>query len=58
MLYTLACVIGVKPYASRGDSIFVHDKWKITNSPQRMAKQHQTTLRFETYLVSKFANVI
>jgi len=37
---------------------FIHGEFGIPNSPQQMAKQHQTTFRFETCLVSKFTNVI
>jgi hypothetical protein len=37
---------------------FVHGELRTPNSPQQMAKQHQTTLRFEPCLVGKLANVI
>jgi len=37
---------------------FVYSKLGTTNSPWRMAKPNATTLKFETYLVGKLANVI
>ncbi len=37
---------------------FVYIESRITNSPQQMAKQHATTLRFEAYSMGKLANVI
>ncbi len=37
---------------------FVYNKLQITNSCQRMAKQHTTTLRSEAYSMNKLANVI
>jgi len=39
------------------DFIF-YNELKTTNSPRQMAKQHQITLKFETYLVGKLTNVI
>jgi hypothetical protein len=37
--------------------VFVYSKLGTSNSPQRMAKQHATTLRFEKKLMGKLANV-
>jgi hypothetical protein len=37
---------------------FVYSKSGIKNSPQRMAKQHATTLRSKTDSMGKLANVI
>ncbi len=36
---------------------FVYIELRIANSPQQMAKQHATTLRFEAYSVGRLTNV-
>jgi hypothetical protein len=38
--------------------VFCLYKSKIANSPQRMAKQHTTTLTPKVYSVGKLANVV
>jgi hypothetical protein len=40
------------------ESFFVYSELGITNSPQRMAKQHVRTLRSKAYSMGKLANVI
>ncbi len=39
-------------------SFFIYNESGTINSPQRMAKQHATTLRFEAYSMGRLANVI